>query len=163
MDARCRTRCRATGLAFLLFLPTSGTTGKAVPALLVVAIMAMFAISELLISPIGLFVTTKLAPEAFRAQMMALYFFSVGLGASMSGVLARYCDSAHEFAYFGIICAVAILAGAIILAIAPWISRLVEASTSDLPKLTWPSRDLAEIELRINQGEHGNQIACTRV
>ena len=56
------------GLAFLLFLPTSGTTGKAVPALLVLAIMAMFAISELLISPIGLSVTTKLAPEAFRAR-----------------------------------------------------------------------------------------------
>lgn len=114
------------GLAFLLFLPTSGTTGKAVPALLVVAIMAMFAISELLISPIGLSVTTKLAPEAFRAQMMALYFFSVGLGTSMSGVLARYYDSAHEFVYFGIIGAVAILAGVITFAIAPWISRLME-------------------------------------
>jgi POT family proton-dependent oligopeptide transporter len=114
------------GLAFLLFLPTSGTTGKAVPALLVVFIMAMFAVSELLISPIGLSVTTKLAPEAFRAQMMALYFFSVGLGTSMSGVLARYYDSAHEFAYFGIIGGVAILAGIIAFAIAPWISRLME-------------------------------------
>jgi POT family proton-dependent oligopeptide transporter len=48
----------------------------------------VFAVSELLLSPIGLSVTTKLAPEAFRAQMMALYFFSVGLGTSMSGVLA---------------------------------------------------------------------------
>jgi dipeptide/tripeptide permease len=37
--------------------------------------MAGFAISELLLSPIGLSVTTELAPEAFRAQMMALYFF----------------------------------------------------------------------------------------
>ncbi len=114
------------GLAFLLFLPTSGTTGRAVPALLVVFIMAMFAISELLISPIGLSVTTKLAPEAFRAQMMALYFFSVGLGTSMSGVLAGYYDSAHEFAYFGIIGGVAILAGIVTFAIAPWISRLME-------------------------------------
>ena len=56
------------GLAFLLFLPMAGTTGKAVPALLVVGIMAVFAISELLISPIGLAVTTKLAPEAFRRR-----------------------------------------------------------------------------------------------
>lgn len=87
--------------------------------LLVVAIMAMFAISELLISPIGLSVTTKLAPEAFRAQMMAPYFFSVGLGTSMSGVLARYHDSAHEFVYFGIIGGVAIFAGVIAFAIAP--------------------------------------------
>lgn len=63
----------------------------------------LFAVSELLLSPIGLSVTTKLAPEVFRAQMMALYFFSVGLGTSMSGVLARYYDPAREFAYFGII------------------------------------------------------------
>lgn len=48
--------------------------------------MVVFAISELLLSPVGLSVTTKLAPEAFRAQMMAIYFFSVGIGTSMSGV-----------------------------------------------------------------------------
>ncbi|MDT7762008.1 MAG: proton-dependent oligopeptide transporter, family [Mycobacterium sp.] len=114
------------GLAFLLFLPTSGTAGKAVPALLVVGIMAVFAVSELLLSPIGLSVTTKLAPEAFRAQMMALYFFSVGLGTSMSGVLARYYDPGHEFAYFGITGAVAIFAGVAVLVIAPSISRLME-------------------------------------
>ena len=53
------------GLAFLLFLPMSGSTGKAVPALVVVGIMAVFPISELLLSPIGLSVTTKLAPRRF--------------------------------------------------------------------------------------------------
>ena len=44
----------------------------------------------------------------------------------MSGVLARYYDSAHEFAYFGIIGGVAVLAGVITFAIAPWISRHME-------------------------------------
>jgi len=77
------------GLAFLLFLPKSGTTGKVVPALLIVGIMAVFAVSEILLSPIGLSVTTKPAPEAFRAQMMALYLFSVCLGTSMSGVRSQ--------------------------------------------------------------------------
>ena len=91
------------GAAFLLFLPMAGGTGKTVPVIAVVAIMAAFAISELMLSPIGLSVTTQLAPNAFRSQMMALYFFSVGLGTAMSGVLARYYDSAHEAAYFGII------------------------------------------------------------
>jgi POT family proton-dependent oligopeptide transporter len=114
------------GAAFLLFLPMSGTSGKAVPALLVVGIMAVFAVSELLLSPIGLSVTTKLAPEAFRARMMALYFFSVGLGTSMSGLLAGYYDPAHEFAYFGVIGAVAIVVGVIVFAISSWISRLME-------------------------------------
>ena len=90
------------------------------------AIMAVFAISELLLSPIGLSVTTKLAPEAFRAQMMALYFFSVGLGTAMSGVLAGYYDTSNEAAYFGILGAVAVVAGVVVFVISPWISRQME-------------------------------------
>jgi len=114
------------GAAFLLFLPTAGTTGKAVPAVLVAVILAAFAVSELMISPIGLSVTTKLAPQAFRAQMMALYFFSVGLGTAMSGVLAGYYDPAREFAYFGIIGVVAIVVGCVVMALSGWVSRLME-------------------------------------
>lgn len=70
-----------------------------------------------------LLVTTKPAPESFRAQMMALYLFSVGLGTSMSGVLAKYYDAAREFAYFGIIGADAIVAGVVVFALAPRITR----------------------------------------
>ncbi|MEX3647960.1 peptide MFS transporter [Mycolicibacterium porcinum] len=114
------------GAAFLLFLPTASTGGRVVPALLVAGIMVVFAVSELLLSPIGLSVTTKLAPQAFRAQMMALYFFSVGLGTAMSGVLAQHYDPANEFAYFAILGAVAILAGVVVLLLSPRISRLME-------------------------------------
>ena len=114
------------GCAFLLFLSMAGTSGRSVPVLVVVAIMGVFAVSELLLSPIGLSVTTQLAPNAFRAQMMALYFFSVGLGTAMSGVLARYYDASHEAAYFGIIGAVAVLVGLVVWVLAPRISALME-------------------------------------
>ena len=114
------------GAAFLLFLPMAGGTGKTVPVLAVVVIMAAFAVSELLLSPIGLSVTTQLAPNAFRSQMMALYFFSVGLGTAMSGVLARYYDQSHEFAYFGILGSAAIVVGLVVWVLAPRISRLME-------------------------------------
>lgn len=109
------------GAAFLLFVPLAGL--DSVPALFVLFIMGGFAVSELLLSPIGLAVTTQLAPEAFRAQMMALYFFSVGIGTSMSGVLARFYDTDNEVAYFGITGAVAIGVGLVVAALAPWISR----------------------------------------
>jgi POT family proton-dependent oligopeptide transporter len=114
------------GLAFLCFLPMAGTEGRSVPVLAVVAVLGVFAVSELMLSPIGLSVTTKLAPEAFRAQMMALYFFSVGIGTSMSGVLAGYYDPSREFAYFGILGAVAVVVGVVVFFIAPWISRHME-------------------------------------
>ena len=112
------------GLAFLCFVPLANVS--AVPALVVLVILGVFAVSELLLSPIGLSVTTKLAPEAFRAQMMALYFFSVGLGTSMSGVLAGYYDASREVAYFGILGGVAVVAGIVVFAIAPWISSQME-------------------------------------
>ena len=114
------------GLAFLLFLPLAGGTGKTVPVIAVVVIMAAFAISELMLSPIGLSVTTQLAPNAFRSQMMALYFFSVGLGTALSGVLARYYDQSHEFAYFGILGTAAIAVGVVVWLLAPRISALME-------------------------------------
>ena len=114
------------GAAFLLFLPMAGGTGKTVPVIVVVVIMAAFAIAELMLSPIGLSVTTQLAPNAFRSQMMALYFFSVGLGTALSGVLARYYDQSHEFAYFGILGTAAIAVGVVVWLLAPRISALME-------------------------------------
>lgn len=71
----------------------------------------------------GLAVTIRLIPEAFRPQMAALYFFSVGLGTSMSGSLARFYDPGHEFAYFGINGTAVVCAGLIVAAIAPWMSE----------------------------------------
>jgi POT family proton-dependent oligopeptide transporter len=114
------------GVAFLLFLIFAGSTGKSTPAIAVFFIMAVFAISELMLSPIGLSVTTKLAPEAFRAQMMALYFFSVGLGTSISGVLAGFYSPNNEHAYFGISGGITIVIGLIVVALSPWIRRKME-------------------------------------
>lgn len=114
------------GASFLLFVPLAAFDDKTVPALLVFVILAGFAISELLLSPIGLAVTTQLAPEAFRAQMMALYFFSVGIGTSMSGVLSEFYDTSHEVAYFGITGLIAIAVGIIVYFLAPQVSRLME-------------------------------------
>lgn len=114
------------GVAFLLFLIFAGGTGRTTPALAVFFIMAVFAVSELMLSPIGLSVTTKLAPVAFRAQMMALYFFSVGLGTVLAGVLAGYYSPDHEVAYFGICGVVTIVVGLVVVALSPWIRRRME-------------------------------------
>jgi len=58
--------------------------------------------------------------------MMALYFFSVGLGTSMSGVLSKYYDAEHEVAYFGILGAIAVVVGVIVFFVSPRISALME-------------------------------------
>ncbi|WP_437126445.1 peptide MFS transporter [Nocardia mangyaensis] len=114
------------GIAFWLFALLSGFEGKTVPVLAVFVILGGFAVSELLLSPIGLAVTTQLAPAAFRSQMMALYFFSVGIGTSMAGTLARYYSPDSETSYFGFSGAAAIAAGLVVIACAPWIKRRMQ-------------------------------------
>ena len=52
-----------------------GTHTKVSPLWLVMS-WALVIIGEMLISPIGLSTTTKLAPQAFRSQMMSMWFLT---------------------------------------------------------------------------------------
>jgi proton-dependent oligopeptide transporter, POT family len=115
-----------TGVGYLLFLTMAGGTGKTSPALVVLFILLLFAVAELLVSPIGLSVSTKLAPTAYRAQMMALYFFAPALGSSLSGVLAKFYSPLNEVAYFGLTGGVAVVIGLCVLAASPWTRRHME-------------------------------------
>ena len=56
------------GSAFLLFLPWAGGAPNSTPLLAIVGILFVFTVAELLLSPVGLSVTTKLAPTAFHAM-----------------------------------------------------------------------------------------------
>lgn len=86
------------GLAYLLFIPFAGMA--AVPMMAIVFILLLFTIAELMLSPVGLSLATKLAPAAFQTQMVALFFLSVSLGTAMSGVLAQWYDANNETPYF---------------------------------------------------------------
>lgn len=97
------------GGAFLCFLPLTGMS--AVPLLAIVGILFLFTMAELLISPVGLSLATKLAPKAFHTQMVALFFLSLSLGTTLSGVLAGYYRAENEAPYFLIIGGAAIVLG----------------------------------------------------
>ncbi|GII25686.1 peptide MFS transporter [Planosporangium mesophilum] len=113
------------GVGFLLFLPLAGSGPHGTPLLALVGILLVFTIAELLLSPVGLSLSTRLAPKAFQTQMVALFFLSVALGTAMSGFLARYYSSDHETAYFGVLGAVAIALGVILGLAGPAIRRLM--------------------------------------
>jgi proton-dependent oligopeptide transporter, POT family len=113
------------GLAFLLFLPWASGVGPTTPLLALAVILLVFTIAELLISPVGLSLATKISPRAFRSQTMALYALSVALGTAMSGSLAGYYSPLHEAPYFGILGMTAIAAGLIVIGLSPMIRRLM--------------------------------------
>ena len=88
------------GIAFLLFIPFAGGGPNSTPFFGLVVILFFFTLAELFISPIGLSVATKLAPEAFRTQMVALFFLSIALGTTLAGIFAGYYDRENEVPYF---------------------------------------------------------------
>ena len=90
-----------------------------------IGILLVFTIAELLLSPVGLSVSTKLAPSRFHAQMVALFFLSVALGTALSGQLAQFYSPKTEWAYFGVLGLVAIVIGVVLGLMAPWLRRLM--------------------------------------
>ena len=99
------------GFAFLLFLPFANGGANSTPLLAIVGILFVFTVAELLLSPVGLSVATKLAPSAFRTQMVALFFLSIALGTAISGWLVQFYDPKNEVPYFSTLGAIAILVG----------------------------------------------------
>lgn len=99
------------GAAFLLFLPWANGAANSSPLIAIVLILLVFTVAELFISPPGLSVTTKLAPERFHTQMVALYFLSVALGTAIAGWLAQFYVSSNEVPYFLILGGIAIVMG----------------------------------------------------
>ena len=87
--------------------------------------LLFFTISELLLSPVGLSLATKLAPARFHTQMVALFFLSVALGTAMSGLLTGYYSEQNEVPYFLWLGIAAIVFCAVLLAIAKPVKALM--------------------------------------
>jgi len=109
------------GSAFLLFLPMVGR--PAVPVLWVGLILLVATLGELMVSPVGLSLSTKLAPRQFPVLMVALYNLSVALGTALSGSLAGFYSERTEGAYFGTLGAITIGIGLVMLLIAKPLQR----------------------------------------
>ncbi|MET8048885.1 peptide MFS transporter [Streptosporangium sp. NPDC005286] len=73
---------------------------------------------ELSLSPVGLSVTTKLAPEAFKSQMLGLWFISISVGDAVGGQTGRLKNHMSEPAYFLTLALIAVVASLVLLAFA---------------------------------------------
>jgi POT family proton-dependent oligopeptide transporter len=113
------------GVAFLVFLPFADGQPNGTPLLALVFILLLFTFAELFLSPVGLSLSTKLAPKAFHTQMVALFFLSVALGSSMAGTLAKYYDTDNQAPYFMWIGLASIGVGVLMVVLSPWISRMM--------------------------------------
>lgn len=116
------------GLSYLfMVIPiTMFGTHTRISPLWLIGSWAIIEIAEMLISPIGLSVTTKLAPKAFESQMMSMWFLADAAGQAVNSQIVRFYTPANEVTYFSIIGIVAIVAGIILALMVKPVKRLME-------------------------------------
>ena len=115
------------GASFLLMaLPGAmfGTAGKVSP-LWLVGSWALVIIGEMLISPVGLSVTTKLAPKAFMSQMMSMWFLASSAGSALNAQLVTLYNPKNEVAYFAWFGIASVVLGVVLVFLVPRIKRLM--------------------------------------
>lgn len=112
------------GISLFFFLPFAGGGEGSTPLLIVVWILFLFTMGELLLSPVGNSLATKVAPEAFRSRLFAVWLMAVSMGTSLSGNLGALYnpdDAGAERTFFTSVGIAAIVLGIIIVALRKWI------------------------------------------
>jgi POT family proton-dependent oligopeptide transporter len=114
------------GLSFLLMMVASqGDPSVRVSLLWLVVMYLVMTCGELLLSPVGLSVTTKLAPRAFASQTMGLWFLATAAGSGVGAIVVRFYSDENAVAYFGVLGAVAIGLGVALVVATKSIHRLM--------------------------------------
>ncbi|WP_055698986.1 MULTISPECIES: peptide MFS transporter [Streptomyces] len=101
-----------TGISFFVFLLplTASGDGKVSPWWLVLIYFCQ-TVGELCISPVGLSVTTKMAPAKYGSQMMGVWFLAVTAGDAIAGLLSTYGVDLNKTGVVAAEAALAVLAG----------------------------------------------------
>ncbi|AZK94363.1 MULTISPECIES: peptide MFS transporter [Streptomyces] len=101
------------GSFFVMMLAQGVATGETkVSPMWLVSVYFMQTVGELCLSPVGLSLTTKLAPEKYSSQMMGVWFLAVTAGSSVIALLQLIGAPTGTEAWFASQGALALLAGA---------------------------------------------------
>lgn len=116
------------GLSFLVILLPAylGGSDSLVNPLWLVLSYFIVVLGELCLSPVGLSATTKLAPAAFSAQTMSLWFLSNAAAQAINAQIVKFYSAETEMLYFGVIGGISILLSLLLFLIAPRIQRLMK-------------------------------------
>jgi POT family proton-dependent oligopeptide transporter len=94
---------------------------------------AVFTIGELCISPVGLSLVSKLAPQRLTALMMGGWFLTTSIGGKLSGILASMWDTYEDKAtYFWILTFLCVFAAIALLFLLKWLREIVKEKTGHI-------------------------------
>ena len=114
------------GISLFFFLPFSGSGANSTPMYVIIWILFLFTMGELMLSPVGNSLATKVAPEAFPSRMMAVWMMAVAMGTALAGSLASFYnpeDAGAENTFFISLGVVSIALGIVLLVLSRWVVK----------------------------------------
>lgn len=98
-----------------------------VSALWLVGCYGVITVGELLLSPMGLSLVSKLSPPRLTALMMGGFFLSTSIGNKMSGVLAsKWYDYENKADFFLFNCMLLLIATVLAFLVLRWLNRIMK-------------------------------------
>ncbi|MDZ7577554.1 MAG: peptide MFS transporter [Candidatus Nanopelagicales bacterium] len=84
--------------------------------------------SELLLSPVGLSATTRLAPRGMESQLLALWFLSFAVGDTLGGQIANELEDLPFGSYYAVFGGAAVVFGVVLFALSPVVRKLMRGT-----------------------------------
>jgi POT family proton-dependent oligopeptide transporter len=116
------------GLGFLLIVPAAKLAqeqGVLVSPWWLVGLYFLHTIGELCLSPVGLSIVTKLAPQRIVGSMMGVWFLSIAMGNKLAGWAGGFYERLPLPTLFGYVALVTFVAAVILLMLTPLIRKLM--------------------------------------
>ncbi|HVB03813.1 MAG TPA: peptide MFS transporter [Chitinophagaceae bacterium] len=119
-----------SALLMVLAIATTSIYSHKAGMVWLISTYALFTVGEILVSPIGLSMVSKLAPGRLTAMMMGAWFLVNSIGGKLSGLMATFWDSfIDKKNYFMILVVAAAVAGLLMLMMSKWVSTVIREKT----------------------------------
>ena len=118
----------AAVVAFVIIMYGSTLTGSGLVSPIWLVLVYFFqAVGEVVLSPVGLSTTTKLAPKRMVGLMMGVWFLSISAGNYMAGIVASFYKPGEGalVTMFGFVAAISAISMFALIALIPFMKRLM--------------------------------------
>ena len=93
-------------------------------------------VGELMLSPVGLSMVTKLAPERYASALMGVWFLSNAAGNKLAGSIGALAEGQGDSTVFAGIAIGSVVAGGLLFLLAPWLHRMTHGAEDTDPAVS---------------------------
>lgn len=118
-----------TGLAYSI-IAVAGLFGNVVSSWWLISTIFVITCGELMLSPVGLSMATRLAPPGKLAATLGIWYLATAIGNKLSGEIGIYWEKWSHPVFFGVLAAASFIMGIVLFARRNWLNTAMPVMTN---------------------------------